>query len=86
MEDGILSGRQLVLLFNETTYFTNKFSIDIIIIGLSIALNIGFSNFEKLLDGAHFMDRHFCDSPLQENVHTALLIIILLNIVLKIIV
>jgi glucose-6-phosphate isomerase len=28
-------------------------------IGLSIALNIGFENFEKLLDGAHFMDRHF---------------------------
>nr|CAG4634666.1 EOG090X02RQ [Alona affinis] len=36
-------------------------------IGLSIALNIGFSNFEKLLAGAHFMDQHFCNAPLDQN-------------------
>lgn len=41
-------------------------------IGLSIALNIGYSNFEKLLDGAHFMDRHFCNTPLHENVPVVL--------------
>ncbi|XP_032798467.2 LOW QUALITY PROTEIN: glucose-6-phosphate isomerase [Daphnia magna] len=37
-------------------------------IGLSIALSIGFQNFEKLLDGAYFMDQHFCESPLEQNV------------------
>lgn len=37
-------------------------------IGLSISLHIGFTNFEKLLEGAHFMDQHFCNAPLNENV------------------
>jgi len=37
-------------------------------IGLSIALNIGYDNFEKLLDGAHFMDQHFCQAPIQQNI------------------
>lgn len=35
---------------------------------MSIALSIGYDNFEKLLDGAHFMDQHFCSAPLHENV------------------
>nr|CAG4640703.1 EOG090X02RQ [Eulimnadia texana] len=37
-------------------------------IGLSIALHIGYENFEKLLAGAHFMDNHFCTAPLEKNV------------------
>ncbi|XP_048484367.1 glucose-6-phosphate isomerase [Plutella xylostella] len=36
-------------------------------IGLSIALHVGFDNFEKLLEGAHFMDNHFCTAPLDKN-------------------
>ena len=36
-------------------------------IGLSIALQVGFSNFEKLLGGARAMDAHFRDAPLEEN-------------------
>jgi glucose-6-phosphate isomerase len=36
-------------------------------IGLSIALYIGFDNFEELLDGAHAMDEHFRDTPLDQN-------------------
>lgn len=36
-------------------------------IGLSIALVIGFSNFEKLLRGAHSMDLHFKTAPLEKN-------------------
>ncbi|EAT34800.1 AAEL012994-PA [Aedes aegypti] len=36
-------------------------------IGLSISLAIGFDNFEKLLDGAHYMDNHFLNAPLNEN-------------------
>ncbi|RXG71484.1 Glucose-6-phosphate isomerase [Armadillidium vulgare] len=37
-------------------------------IGLSIALHIGYDNFVKLLEGAHFMDNHFKSAPLEENV------------------
>jgi glucose-6-phosphate isomerase len=36
-------------------------------IGLSIALCIGFNRFEELLEGAHAMDRHFLNSPLEKN-------------------
>lgn len=37
-------------------------------IGMSIALHIGFDNFEKLLSGAHFMDNHFKTAPLEKNI------------------
>ncbi|WP_333820490.1 glucose-6-phosphate isomerase [Ohtaekwangia sp.] len=37
-------------------------------IGLSIACTIGFDNFEKLLDGAHAMDKHFRDEPFEKNI------------------
>ncbi|KAK7891010.1 hypothetical protein WMY93_022973 [Mugilogobius chulae] len=37
-------------------------------IGLSIALHIGFENFEQLLSGAHWMDCHFRSAPLTQNV------------------
>ena len=36
-------------------------------IGLSIALYVGFDTFEELLDGAHAMDAHFRDAPLDQN-------------------
>ncbi|XP_025207471.1 glucose-6-phosphate isomerase [Melanaphis sacchari] len=36
-------------------------------IGLSICLSIGFENFESLLSGAHFMDQHFVNTPLEKN-------------------
>lgn len=36
-------------------------------IGLSIALNIGFENFEALLAGAHEMDQHFYHSEFENN-------------------
>ncbi|GAL86891.1 glucose-6-phosphate isomerase [Sporocytophaga myxococcoides] len=37
-------------------------------IGLSIAVYIGFENFEKLLAGAHAMDNHFRNEPLEKNI------------------
>lgn len=37
-------------------------------IGLSIAVYIGFENFEKLLSGAHEMDNHFRTAPLEKNI------------------
>ncbi len=36
-------------------------------IGLSVALYVGFENFEGLLSGAHEMDKHFRSSPLENN-------------------
>ena len=36
-------------------------------IGLSIALFIGFEEFEALLDGAHAMDQHFLTAPIESN-------------------
>ena len=36
-------------------------------IGLSIALSIGFENFEELLAGAHALDKHLAEAPLEEN-------------------
>jgi glucose-6-phosphate isomerase len=37
-------------------------------IGLSIALAVGFDNFERLLAGGHAADRHFIDAPLDKNI------------------
>lgn len=37
-------------------------------IGLSIALYIGYDNFEKLLKGAESIDQHFCTADFQENI------------------
>lgn len=37
-------------------------------IGLSIALTIGYKNFEQLLKGAHTADNHFRNSPFNENI------------------
>ena len=39
-------------------------------IGLSIALSIGFENFEELLNGAHEMDKHFRSTPIEKNIPT----------------
>jgi len=36
-------------------------------IGMSICLSVGFDNFEKLLEGAHWMDNHFRTAPLNQN-------------------
>lgn len=44
-------------------------------IGLSISLSVGFDNFEKLLSGAHTMDRHFADTPVENNLPVTLALI-----------
>ena len=41
-------------------------------IGLAIAVAVGMDNFEKLLDGAHAMDRHFLEAPLEANMPVVL--------------
>jgi glucose-6-phosphate isomerase len=37
-------------------------------IGLSIVLYVGMDNFEKLLEGAHAVDKHFQDTPFEKNI------------------
>lgn len=37
-------------------------------IGLSIALYIGYDNFESFLKGAHVMDKHFQTQPIEKNI------------------
>ncbi len=48
-------------------------------IGLSIALSVGFENFEALLSGAHEMDKHFRNSPIEENIPATLALVGLWN-------
>ncbi|WP_241586852.1 glucose-6-phosphate isomerase [Rosenbergiella epipactidis] len=44
-------------------------------IGLSIALSIGFENFEQLLSGAHAMDNYFAQTPAEKNLPVTLALI-----------
>ena len=44
-------------------------------IGLSIALTIGYDNFELLLKGAHFSDIHFRYTPLDKNIPVTMALI-----------
>ena len=37
-------------------------------IGLTVALAVGFERFTELLEGAHVVDRHFIEAPLEENI------------------
>lgn len=38
------------------------------VIGLSVAIHIGFDNFYQFLQGAHAMDKHFLKTPLEKNI------------------
>ena len=40
--------------------------------GLPIAIALGMDRFEELLDGAHAMDRHFVETPLERNMPVVL--------------
>lgn len=44
-------------------------------IGLSIALSVGFENFEQLLAGAHEMDKHFRNTPIEQNIPATLALV-----------
>ena len=41
-------------------------------VGLSISLSVGYDNFNALLDGAHKMDNHFKETPLDKNIPVVL--------------
>lgn len=44
-------------------------------IGLSLALSIGYDNFEKMLQGMHAMDMHFLNEPFERNIPVILALI-----------
>lgn len=44
-------------------------------VGLSIALNVGYDNFEELLEGAHAMDNHFQKEPFESNIPVILALV-----------
>ncbi|MAZ27772.1 MAG: glucose-6-phosphate isomerase [Cytophagaceae bacterium] len=44
-------------------------------VGLSIALSVGYNNFNKMLEGAHAMDEHFKNTPFGENIPVVLAMI-----------
>jgi glucose-6-phosphate isomerase len=44
-------------------------------IGLSLALAVGFGYFQTFLEGAHAMDLHFCEAPLEQNMPVLLALI-----------
>ena len=44
-------------------------------IGLSIALSVGFDNFEQLLEGAYEMDQHFANTDFEHNVPVILALV-----------
>ena len=44
-------------------------------IGLSIALTVGYDNFEELLAGAHEMDNHFANTEFKDNIPVILALI-----------
>ena len=48
-------------------------------IGLAIALDLGFSKFKELLDGAHDMDQHFLNAPLKDNMPTIMALLSVWN-------
>ncbi|QDP00332.1 glucose-6-phosphate isomerase [Thalassotalea sp. PS06] len=48
-------------------------------IGLPIALYLGFEQFVELLDGAHLVDNHFEQAPLEENVPVIMALLSLWN-------
>jgi glucose-6-phosphate isomerase len=37
-------------------------------VGLTIALSVGYNHFEAFLQGAHEMDRHFAETPFEDNI------------------
>merc|ERR1712130_607714 len=44
-------------------------------IGLSIMLSIGYDNFKEMLDGAHAMDMHYLQTPLEKNLPVILAVL-----------
>jgi glucose-6-phosphate isomerase len=44
-------------------------------IGLSVALAVGYDNFEKMLGGAHAMDKHFATTDFKKNIPVTLALI-----------
>lgn len=65
-ENALKFGIEKENIFNMWDWVGGRFSLWSAI-GLPIALDLGFDKFIELLDGAHEMDLHFCQSELESN-------------------
>lgn len=67
VERAVAYGIDQSTIFPMWDYIGGRFSLWSSV-GLSIALSIGYANFEQLLQGAHKMDQHFRTAPFQDNI------------------
>jgi len=67
VERAVAYGIDRSTIFPMWDYIGGRFSLWSSV-GLSIALSIGYANFEQLLKGAHKMDQHFRTAPFQDNI------------------
>lgn len=67
VERAVAYGIDRSTIFPMWDYIGGRFSLWSSV-GLSIALSIGYANFEQLLQGAHKMDQHFRTAPFQDNI------------------
>lgn len=65
-ENATAFGIEEVNIFDMWDWVGGRFSLWSAI-GLPIALDLGFEKFIELLEGAHDIDNHFCDAPLEQN-------------------
>ncbi|WP_410877985.1 glucose-6-phosphate isomerase [Myroides sp. DW712] len=67
VERAVAYGIDPAVIFPMWDYIGGRFSLWSSV-GLSIALAIGYPNFEQLLKGAHKMDQHFRTAPFEKNI------------------
>ena len=77
-EKAIESGYSKDRIFKMWDWVGGRFSLWSAI-GLPIALDLGFEKFIELLEGAHEMDQHFQNAPLEKNAPTILALISVWN-------
>lgn len=65
-ENAVAFGIEAENIFDMWDWVGGRFSLWSAI-GLPIALDLGFEKFIELLDGAHEIDNHFCQEPLERN-------------------
>ena len=55
-------------IFHFWDWVGGRFSVCSAVGGVPLSLYLGYENFEKLLSGAHTIDTHFLEDPLEENI------------------
>ncbi|MFH1386607.1 MAG: glucose-6-phosphate isomerase [bacterium] len=55
-------------MFGFWDWVGGRFSATSAVGALPLSLYLGFANFKKVLEGAHWMDQHFLNTPLEKNI------------------